>query len=196
MLSVLWLLIVFVILVLLTISLCGIIAQALYMKGWICFVYILYTIKRIHKIMKWFLESHWIETVSPWLTLKNWNAFVNVIIGQVCQLHYNSRNASQWYKIQDIMWYHYDMVSFPEKKNHYTEYTPHSSPVRVRYGVSFVSTNYDLSCNSQAPAMLYEISWHTGAHYNRTAEPNITCELSSVCPKPCFGQSFSMKFSP
>ena len=45
--------------------------------------------------------------------------------------------------------------------------TPHSSPVRARYGVSFVNSNSDLYSTS-VTAVLCAISCYTGLHYNGT----------------------------
>ena len=48
-----------------------------------------------------------------------------------------------------------------------SQYAPHSSPVRARYGVSFVGINYNV-CNSSVFAVLCPVSCYVGPWYNGT----------------------------
>ena len=54
----------------------------------------------------------------------------------------------------------HNAVKFLKK---YSQKMPHSSPIRVSYGVSFVDP-----ASAWVPAIIYAISYYTGPHYNGT----------------------------
>ena len=58
----------------------------------------------------------------------------------------------------------YDAINFIKK---YSQKTPHSSPVRARYGASFVDSASDWY-SASVPAMIYAISCYIWPRYNGT----------------------------
>ena len=73
---------------------------------------------------------------------------------------YGLRHVHTWQVLSDC----YKAINF---LIHIHKKTPHSSPVRVRYGVSFVDPGSDWY-SASVPVIIYVISYNIGPRYNGT----------------------------
>ena len=95
-------------------------------------------------------------------------------------------NGSRYYLMQTsgehgTVWYRYDAFNFLQKK---LQKTHHRSPVRARYGVSFVDWICD-SYSAPVTAVIYAISCDIGPRYNGTqlylVQRNLFRKTTSQC---------------